>query len=254
MIVDDLSVNERARAWRRAVLDGVCDGATAWEHGSVILASRYPTYWSYNFVAVEDDPGLTCAELIAFADQALGDLDHRAIEFNEIEPAQRLRRDFDAAGWRSTRLVWMHHEHAPEIDSTLAVEDVPYEAVRALRIAWHEEDYPGDELGGHLEEAREVDELHGARVLAHRDGGAITGFSQLERIADGALIGAVYVDREHRGGGIGTALTLAAIAAAGAVGDLWILADDEDRPKELYARLGFRPVWTTMVFLRLPKR
>ena len=59
--------------------------------------------------------------------------------------------------------------------------------------------------------------------------------------APGAEISSVYVDREQRGRGLGTALTKAAIAAAGEVSDLWIVADDEDRPKELYARLGFQP-------------
>ena len=57
---------------------------------------------------------------------------------------------------------------------------------------------------------------------------------------------------EYRGGGRGTALTRAAIEAAGEVDDLWIVADDEDRPKQLYARLGFRPVWTSIEFLRAP--
>jgi len=47
-------------------------------------------------------------------------------------------------------------------------------------------------------------------------------------------------------------VTRAAIAAASGVGDLWICADDEDRAKELYARLGFRAAWTTVQFLRLP--
>ena len=46
-------------------------------------------------------------------------------------------------------------------------------------------------------------------------------------------------------------MTRAAIEAAGDVRDLWIVADDEDRPKELYARLGFRPAWTAMEFTRL---
>jgi hypothetical protein len=50
----------------------------------------------------------------------------------------------------------------------------------------------------------------------------------------------------------GTAMTRAAIEAAGDARDLWIVADDEGRPKELYARLGFRPAWVTMEFLRLP--
>ena len=48
-------------------------------------------------------------------------------------------------------------------------------------------------------------------------------------------------------------MTRAAIEAAGGVRDLWIAADDDDRPKELYARLGFRPAWTEMEFLLLPR-
>jgi hypothetical protein len=36
------------------------------------------------------------------------------------------------------------------------------------------------------------------------------------------------------------------------VRDLWIVADDEGRPKELYARLGFRPAWTPIEFTRWP--
>ena len=47
-------------------------------------------------------------------------------------------------------------------------------------------------------------------------------------------------------------MTRAAIEAAGDVDDLWIVADDEGRPKELYARLGFRPAWTSIEFLRVP--
>ena len=70
--------------------------------------------------------------------------------------------------------------------------------------------------------------------------------------AAAAEITEVFVHPAHRGGGLGTALTRAAIEAAGPVGDLWIGADDEDRPKELYARLGFRAAWTAMEFTREP--
>ena len=47
-------------------------------------------------------------------------------------------------------------------------------------------------------------------------------------------------------------MTRAAIEAAGEVEDLWIVADADDRPKELYARLGFRPAWITAEFTREP--
>jgi GNAT superfamily N-acetyltransferase len=91
-------------------------------------------------------------------------------------------------------------------------------------------------------------------VLAVRRDGEAIAFAQLEQVGDAAEIGQVYVDPAHRGTGLGTALTRAAIAAAGPVADLWIWADDEDRPKQLYARLGFRPVWTSMELTRLPER
>jgi GNAT superfamily N-acetyltransferase len=92
-----------------------------------------------------------------------------------------------------------------------------------------------------------------AQVLAVVDDGEPVAFAQLERDGEAAEIAQVYVRPDHRGGGRGTAITRAAIDAAGDVSDLWIVADDEDRPKHLYARLGFRPAWTTMEFLRLPE-
>jgi GNAT superfamily N-acetyltransferase len=92
------------------------------------------------------------------------------------------------------------------------------------------------------------------RVLAVHDGARPIAFTQLEQVGDGAEITQVFVHPDHRGGGRGTAMTRAAIEAAGDVRDLWIVADDEDRPKELYARLGFRAAWTAMELTRWPAR
>ena len=77
-------------------------------------------------------------------------------------------------------------------------------------------------------------------------------FAQVERAGDGAEITQVYVHPEHRGAGRGTAMTRAAIRSAVDVRDLWIIADDEDRPKRLYERLGFTPVLRSMELTRLP--
>jgi hypothetical protein len=52
-----------------------------------------------------------------------------------------------------------------------------------------------------------------------------------------------YPDRRrrprHGPAGLGNALTRAAIQPADDVRELWISADDEDRPKHRYGRLGF---------------
>ena len=119
----------------------------------------------------------------------------------------------------------------PPPGPALAVEEVPYDAVHDLRIAWHREDFPDQDPAEYHTHAREVALRRGAQVLAVRNGGALVAFAQLERDGPAAEITQVYVHPQHRGGGYGTAMTRAAIEAAGEVGDLWIAADDDDRPR-----------------------
>jgi GNAT superfamily N-acetyltransferase len=242
----------RARAWRYRTHAAVCDVIAPWAHGTVVRATRMPSYYNFNAVRVEDRSPPSVDELLAFADEALAGLEHRQIDFDHADVAEPLRAAFGALGWRSLRLLWMRHEAAPPAAPRLAVEEVPYDAVKDLRAAWHREDFPGVDEGDHPAEARAVAMRRGVHVLAVRERGRPVAFAQLERDGDAAEITQVYVHPHHRGGGRGTAMTTAAIAAAADVRDLWICADDEDRPKDLYARLGFRPAATTMEFLRLP--
>ena len=242
----------RARAWRDATHAAVCDVFEPWEHGTVVRATHYPRYFDFNVVRVEKDPSMSVEELMAFADEALAGLTHRRVDFDLLDAAEPLRAGFEAKGWKALRLLWMRHEALPPPGPALAVEEVPYDAVHELRVAWHQEDFPDQDAAGYHAQAREVALRRGAQVLAVRKGGALVAFAQLERDGSAAEITQVYVHPQHRGGGHGTAMTRAAIEAAREVRDLWIAADDEDRPKELYARLGFRPAWRTMEFLRLP--
>ncbi|MDQ3865421.1 MAG: GNAT family N-acetyltransferase [Actinomycetota bacterium] len=242
----------RARAWRRGWHAALCDVFEPWAHGTIVRATRYPSYFDLNVVRVEDDPGMSVEELVGFAEEALAGLSHRRLDFDLVEPAEALRDGFAARGWKAFRLLWMRHDGARTPDDPLAVEEVSYDAVHDLRVAWHREDFPDQDPVAYLAQSREVALRRGAQVLAVREGRALVAFAQLEREGGAAEITQVYVRPEYRGAGRGTALTCAAIEAAGDVKDLWIAADDEDRPKDLYARLGFRPAWTTMEYTRLP--
>jgi GNAT superfamily N-acetyltransferase len=222
--------------------------------------NRYPSYYDFNVVRVEADPGMSVPALAAFADDALAGLAHRRVDFDDAAVAAMLRGGFAAEGWQALRLLWMRHEtpppdahpHPPPPAADAAVEEVPYEAVDDLRVAWlREKGFGEGDVAGYHAQSREVALLRGAQVLAIHAAGPPVAFAQLERDGDAAEVTQVYVHPEHRGGGHGTAMTRAAITAAGDVRDLWIAADDEDRPKQLYARLGFRPAATTMEFLRL---
>jgi ribosomal protein S18 acetylase RimI-like enzyme len=242
----------RARRWRRSALEAVCDVVEPWEHGTVYRASRYPSYYDFNVVWVGGDPALDAEALIAAADEGLADLEHRRLDFELAEAGDSVRADLEAAQFEATRLVWMRHEGALPPGRAAEVDQVDYDDVLELRLAWHRQDFPDVDTHDYIANAREVAMTRDVQVIATRAGDELVGFTQFERFDDGAEITQVYIRPEHRGSGRGTALTRAAIEAAGDVEDLWIVADDEARPKQLYARLGFRPAWTSIEFVRAP--
>jgi GNAT superfamily N-acetyltransferase len=243
----------RARAWVHAAHDAVCDVVEPWAHGTVVRASRYPTYYDYNLVRVENRAELSVEGLVGVADETLAGLTHRHVMFEVAAAGEPLCAGFESLGWKVTRLIWMLHAGgAPPGDPALRVEPVPYEAVHELRVGWLAEEFPDLDVTDFLEDARDLAIRRGAEVLSVVEDGEPVGFAQLERVGDGAEITDVFVRADRRGEGLGTAITQAAITAVGEVGELWILADADDRAKDLYARLGFRPVWTVLDFLRPP--
>jgi ribosomal protein S18 acetylase RimI-like enzyme len=250
--VSDNDVAARARACRNATHAAVCDVIEPWEHGTVVRATRHPNYYDFNVVRVEDRPEMDVDALVAFADEALAGMSHRRLDFDSSEAAEPLRAGLEAKGWKMTRLIWMRHSSALPPGPDIAVEEVPYDAVHPLRVAWHEEESPDLDPTEYHVEAREVATQCGAQVMAVMEGGSPVAFAQVEGTEDATEITQVYVHPDYRGAGRGTAMTRAAVEAAGEVPDLWIVADDDDRPKNLYARLGFRPAWSAVEFLRPP--
>ncbi len=243
----------RARAWRDATHAQVCDVIEPWAHGTVVRATRLSSYYDFNVVRVERPPDMGVDALIEFAQQALSGLGHLKLDFDQVEVAVPLRAGFDERGWMTNPIIWMRHEAPLPPGPETVIEEVPYDEVIELRNAWHREDFPDVDPGDYPAQAREVALQRGARVFASVKDGTAVGFGEVERHGPGAEITSVYVGPEHRGRGLGTAITRAAIEAGAGATDLWIVADDEGRAKDLYAKLGFRGVWAAMEVL-LPSR
>jgi GNAT superfamily N-acetyltransferase len=250
--VDDVA--ERARAWHHAAHSVVCDVFEPWAYGTIVSATRWPTYFDFNSIRVEEDPDMPAEALVTFADEIQAGHGHRRFDWEDIDSANRVRPAFDERGWETYPEVWMLHRGPLPPRPEVPIEEVSQEAVDDLRTAWHEEDFPGVDMGHHLREQREVSRLLGARVLAVLESGRAVAFAQLERIGDSAEVAQVYVRPDRRGRGLGTAVTCAAVEAGSDATDLWIVADDEGRPKRLYGRLGFRPAWTAMQIMLLPRQ
>jgi GNAT superfamily N-acetyltransferase len=245
-------VAERARVWTQRARARFCDRVERWDHGVVTCATRFPRYFDLNVVRVHDDPQMTVDELVAFADHALEGLEHRRIDFDRAAVAEPLRDEFHARNFQSVRLVLMRFQGERPSAREFPITEVTYETVDHLRRAWHQEDFPGRDDSEAEAQAREVRLTLGSRVFALHEDGEPVAFAALDVGDDEAEVAGLYVLRRYRGQGRGTMLTKAAIAAAGGVRDLWICADDQDRPRRLYARLGFRPVVWWTEFLRLP--
>ena len=148
-------------------------------------SDAYPSYWDFNVVRVEEDPAMSVEELAAFADQALAGLEHRCIDFDLVGAAEPLRAGFEAKGWKAERVVWMRHEAPLPPGPEIVVEEVPYDAVDNLRVAWRLEDFPGLDQGDYPAHAREISLGRGAQVLAVREDRAPVAFAQLERYGGG---------------------------------------------------------------------
>ena len=105
-----------------------------------------------------------------------------------------------------------------------------------------------------MQHNRRIGELLGERCFAAFDGDAVCAYAKLRHRDGVAQVEDVAVAPEHRGAGLGRLVTSAALAAGLALEPelLFIVADEEDWPQELYARLGFEPAGRIRGFLRPP--
>jgi GNAT superfamily N-acetyltransferase len=227
-------------------------------YGQAFLHDDLPhVYWA-NMLCVTARAGVTAAELVADADRILSDFAHRQLVVEHESLWRRVEDELVSGGWKRDAAVYMFHERHPDrMPDLTAVREVGHDDVQAA-----EERFLADEPGTKVPEARRqvmrhnrhIGELLGERCFAAYDGDAVCAYAKL-RYRDGvAQVEDVAVLPQHRGAGLGRLVTSAALAAGLALKPelMFIVADEEDWPKELYARLGFVPAGSIRGFLRPP--
>jgi GNAT superfamily N-acetyltransferase len=238
-----VNVRERAIAGRHAEHELICDRIEPWTYGTHVRASAYPTDVDFNCLRVEHGEP-TAGELLAEAERLLGDLPHRKLEIEMEGLGERLRPAFDAAGWETARVLFQIIQGDPAAPEG-EYEEVDYAAVRGLRQEWQgvpDADLPRFEA---------LVARMGCRTFVARRDGRPVAFV----LFNANDVWQVYTSPSARGQGLARMLVGAAVRAAYAGGaeHLLIAADDEGSPKELYARIGFRPAWTWWEFTRTPR-
>jgi ribosomal protein S18 acetylase RimI-like enzyme len=171
-------------------------------------------------------------------------LKRRMIHVSDSELGERLAPHFKDQGWLIRRHVVMAQlrESAREADLTV-VSEVPEPMLRAARYeVVTGEPWAKPEV---MEQLFAAKALIGQRVTARHFAvvlyGKVVSYTDLYQDGADAQIEDVGTLQEHRKRGYASAVILTAIAEARKAGAefVFLVADLEDWPKELYRRLGF---------------
>lgn len=256
---NDQSMELILRFMRRTI-ELSADELRAVPGGWVVKTPSLAAAWGLNHLRLSQP--MSFGEVLALAEEELGYLSYRHVVVEDAEAQRELEPAFTTAGWKADREVLMALERGPDraVDSS-AVVDVDHASLQALLTRWTLEDHPETTP----ETMRELLDFYARETRARGDrgfsivgeGGSAAAMTKLRAAENVAQIEDVYTVPEARGQGFARALVTHAVTVAGADSPdlIFIMADDNDWPKELYARIGFEPVGRLLQFHReLPRR
>jgi ribosomal protein S18 acetylase RimI-like enzyme len=215
--------------------------------GVAVLEPTLPRRHDSNYLLVERVPlGSGAQEIAAETERILGGagLAHRAAFTFDQGLGEKLEPQFRELGWNIRRHIWMAQLREPERGADLSVvEEVGEADLRAGRTAeivrypWGNEEVAKQLLDAKLLLAKRAE----TRFFGVRAEGEIVSWADLYVAQSMGQVEDVATKEEHRGKGYASAVVLRAGDEARAAGaDLvFLVADEDDWPKELYKRLGF---------------
>jgi GNAT superfamily N-acetyltransferase len=226
--------------------------------GTALYHDAYPHRWDSNFLRVEVPlAGVAAAELAGETDRLFARLEHREIVVRD--PAgERLALSFAEMGWAVDRLVEMVLRRPPDrLPDTDAVSEVSLDDVRSIQMDVNRSGHGGmsEPVAAMLVDFRRVlVDVVGARFFLARVDGTPAAYCELYVRETVAQIEDVNTLERFRGRGLARAVVWAAVEQARRAGAdvMFLVADDRDWPKHLYAKLGFEPMGAYWQFTRHP--
>lgn len=246
-------------AFDRRLLERVSTRREVFEFGVAYLDEEHPERYYSSFLLVDDDVDEATADVLAgSADRILGGskIRHRMVLVNDVRVAERLASGFGALGYTPSWNVIMSHRHDPDREGHVAVEEVPFDGVRALiRETYREDpDVPDELANGFTEQQGKKARTIGARFFVGTVDERRAGTCELYVDGLDAQVENVVTLEELRGRGVARSVVLRAIEVARESGaqHVFIVTDEDDWPKDLYRRLGFEQIGRTGQFLLAP--
>jgi ribosomal protein S18 acetylase RimI-like enzyme len=245
----------RALAMERGLLAAAAERSEPHPLGLLLFDDARPRVWVHNQLHVTGPAG-DIDDLVRILDEQYGHLPHRRVVVEDEVEGERLEEGFRARGWLVDDHVFMALREARDRDPdrSLAAE------TDAERHRVVERETLGEERFAHDPEVR--DALVDARVARQAPAdetrfvlgivdGRPVGATVVYRVGDIAQVEDVATLEAFRRRGVARAMVSLAIDLAKGADLTFIVADEHDWPKELYAKLGFRPMGHIRAFTRV---
>ena len=252
----------RAVAFERSVLERTATRTEDFRWGRAYLNDRFPHSYYDNSLWVHRE-GATADQLVAEADRLIGGagLAHRELYVPDERVGDALAPRFADLGWDRHQHLYMGHHRAPEREPEPGlVEEAGWgefrPAVEAQVRADPQMATTEDAIRQLVDRKDAARPATRSRHFVARVAGRIASFCDLYVDGATAQIEDVFTFEEFRGRGLATSVVLTALAVARAEGHdlVFLVADHDDWPKELYRKLGFDAIGRGWVFSRWPPR
>jgi GNAT superfamily N-acetyltransferase len=217
-------------------------------YGEALLDPELPDVWSRNYLfATKELETVSAEELAREAERLLGQagLRHRKVEVFDDTAGARLEPEFLELGWtRECDVIMVASRDADQPADTSAVEEV---TIDDLAPAWTESwatdpaVFSSDVARQLVENKRSLGNEPDTRFFAARVDGEIASYCELYSDGRTAQIENVLTLERFRGRGLARATVSRALQDARDGGHdlVFLIADRDDWPKELYGKLGF---------------
>jgi ribosomal protein S18 acetylase RimI-like enzyme len=249
----------RALAFARRQLRGAAEHAIAHPFGEAFVDTRLPLAHVLNSLHV--DAEVDADQLVAALDDLYAGYAHRRADVEVEDTGARLAPDLRRRRWQVERDAVMALRRPRDRDGDRALAR---EADAATHRAVDAATLRGEPYGRDEDVVRQLVEMR-ARFAA-----AVPVTRWFVGAADGvdAAVTTLYSDgavaqiedvvtlADYRGRGLARAMLTLALDAAAETGHelVFIVADDDDWPKDLYGRLGFDVVGHRWAFTRTERR
>jgi GNAT superfamily N-acetyltransferase len=249
---------ERAAAFEEALRDACVERVVETRFGPALFNDTYRILWMLNVLRVERAGNATAEEIAQEAEQVQGlaGVPHRRVLVTDPDAGTCLAPGFRKLGWTSDHFLFMVLKRPSQrsADSS-GVTEVGVETLFELRRAITMEQLPDttpDELEQIIDSHALFEGPGNARHFAVVVDGQVASATDLFSDGQTAQVEEVATLPQFRGRGYASAVVQRAVDEALATGHdfVFLTADVDDWPKELYARLGFDDVGSKWAFLK----